>query len=331
MAPSLEEKTAHLEAVRAAPIKAEEFAWPRDPSIPSVWIGGAFDAISFACNVVRAPLALTGPQLVYFTDGSTRGQHSGAAGILGVNNDQAELLAINLAMKAAVRTAKSLREEKWANDDHRTAPWMSIHINSDSKRALCAIGEYIDYNEAETCGFNLTTFYDLMSPLNELHELKVCVELRWGPGHIGLDGNERADQEARGVRQLMEVLQPTRQPLLQYQMFSKRAIRDAILKLREGRKRKLVTANETAEEKPPIKKTRNRTGLHKRAKHEGEKGGTRITYASPHLSFKLANNAPRPVGGQLWDLYHFTATTPKPFYDYPYLLNLLNIKSCTTT
>jgi ribonuclease HI len=211
---------------------------------------------------------------------------------LGVDSQKAELLAISWAMEAAARTAKSLHQEEWAARNHRTKPWLRVYVISDSRNALQAIGRYIDYNDTDTCGFSLATFYDLMSPLNELHKRKVCVELRWGPAHVGLYGNERADLAAGDIRRLIQVLQPTRRPWLEYEVFPKQEIQAGINEVIKNRKRRRSSGDEIGEESPPKKRTRTRTRARKKATQQGDGGEDEVVIpTSGYVSNREADTA----------------------------------------
>ncbi|KAI0170521.1 hypothetical protein BJ166DRAFT_197431 [Pestalotiopsis sp. NC0098] len=175
------------------------------------------DAAFFAAEVANPNWMPNKPRLVFYADGSgARGKKNSRVAGAGITYkrvsngnvsdwtdssrgiicttraDPSELYAVWLALKAAVNeleaTHKSSREAE-EQDDQATLRLLFI---TDSQSAMLDVHDYISSGTIAK-GFSRDTFRELMQPLIRLKEFNVPFEFHWVPGHMGIEGNSRAD------------------------------------------------------------------------------------------------------------------------------------------
>ena len=126
-----------------------------------------------------------------FTDGSKTPLGTGAGYVIMIGNKQLlHTQSLNLPNEASIYQAELsaiAHACQWMHN-HMEAKYKYIKIFSDSKSSLEAL-------QARTCKSNtvLDTHNDLNTLAEQVHKLSIC----WIKAHVGLDGNELADEYAK--------------------------------------------------------------------------------------------------------------------------------------
>ena len=144
---------------------------------------------------------------VLFTDGSSTEQGVGYAVITG-----AEPIQIRVSPQATIYTAElmAIRDAVTYADTHARAA--SITIVSDSRSALQAISA-------------LSTTHPIVNTIRDLLILSdKRYSLCWVPGHVGVPGNEQADQLARAAIDILPI-SPLSLPRSDIKIFIRQAVR----------------------------------------------------------------------------------------------------------
>ncbi|OQE37558.1 hypothetical protein PENNAL_c0792G00377, partial [Penicillium nalgiovense] len=185
---------------------------------------------------------LEGDKDMMFTDGSGFAGHIGASmaslqhGVtsqrryLGTDSQStvyaAELSGIEMAL------AKAKKESEGQSESEQQQQAREVVIFSDSQAAIQAVktpqrpsGQYV-----------LTCIYDHVRAIrsqNQNHPKPTNVTIRWIPAHVGVDGNEFADEEAKGAALLgagmgVATGSGTGEPIIRLAAAAKRAVRQRI-------------------------------------------------------------------------------------------------------
>jgi ribonuclease HI len=141
---------------------------------------------------VYMPSSLTGVhQDIELWHGEPTFERSISLGMTGTNN-VGELYAVGLAMD-------TLKESFCAGYNVHTCP---IHVITDSKYTFGILSGDYKAKKNKTLVESVKCKLHERKKTNLLEALENCVDLHWAAGHVGLNGNERADKLANdGVNQ----------------------------------------------------------------------------------------------------------------------------------
>lgn len=174
-------------------------------------------AVKFGNEIAEdLPTALgtpLGPRIVFFTDGSgagpegingagvtyrrcssqTTGWIDAAVGMLGKgDHNDAELIAVGMALNIAKCEVQAIHQPA----SGRQVTFPTIFIVTDSHHVITWIQQHV---ECKVTAGRLrrrlchSAFAQLLTPLGQLENLGVKVEIHWTKSHAGVYGNNRAD------------------------------------------------------------------------------------------------------------------------------------------
>jgi hypothetical protein len=187
----------------------------KDGSYPRVKIENLETAIQYAIRLSFPDDLETQPRLLFWADASGLDKKTNAVGAgltyqrhLGENlpwvyhaysvfgiidTSDAEGFAIERALTAAFLEAQPYYHPP-TSEGEETLP--IVYIFSDSQSALGGIRRRIINEPGDLRGQNNKVLDLVMLALDRLVNMSILVELRWIPGHAGLQGNEIADKLA---------------------------------------------------------------------------------------------------------------------------------------
>ncbi|KAI1174795.1 hypothetical protein F4777DRAFT_599283 [Nemania sp. FL0916] len=209
------------------------------------------------------------PRIVLFTDGSEKHGNAGAGftyKLLLGDNTEADWVddAYALEGKHSCTEAEiagiygALRIAYDATFRHRNAGMAapSIFIFTDSFDALQNLYEFHDRPERKVELKPLSFSSDLRWALNLLMKLGCRIELNWVPGHVGVEGNVRANKLAKVATQYAKLIREARMHLGSSSIFSVTELfnYEAVVQLKQIEKGPALNSNLDHALKPGVQR-----------------------------------------------------------------------------
>ncbi|KAI4595829.1 hypothetical protein KJ359_006466 [Pestalotiopsis sp. 9143b] len=176
------------------------------------------DATCFAAEVANPNWMPDKPRRVFYTDGAAaengirdcltagagitykRVSKNNASdwtdlsrGIVGkTRSDPSELYAVGLALETAANELEATQKSSREAEEHDDQATLRLLFITDSISAMQDIHDYISSGKIPQRLLR-DTFLKFMRPVICLKEFNVPFEFHWVPGHMGVEGNDRAD------------------------------------------------------------------------------------------------------------------------------------------